>query len=214
MRRVDRMTETHETRTYLSTDINRAAEQGSSLHSPADDAEEVRGGFDQIVHLCHAACEVLKALRRAPTWQSLVTAIQPGAQNEVNRFRSLAKTQIMAKLCCVGFPSKWKDPTSRRQKRTVHSRKLYTMWRSIKNGYRGKLVYLADVTAVHWSSYKFLCLGFPHSFMEVFLLHQIFFKDHSNHWTFFLNMQTLKFSEIFLTLNFQRVYCYFLSYFL
>jgi len=49
-----------------STDIDRTAEQRSSLYGPADDAVEVRGRLLQLVHLRHTSCEVLKALRRAP----------------------------------------------------------------------------------------------------------------------------------------------------
>lgn len=45
-----------------STDVDGAAQQGSSLYGPADDAEEVVGGFPQLVHLRHAACKVLEAL--------------------------------------------------------------------------------------------------------------------------------------------------------
>lgn len=44
-----------------ATNINGAAEQRAPLHGPADDAVEVRGGFPQLVHLGHAAGEILKA---------------------------------------------------------------------------------------------------------------------------------------------------------
>lgn len=63
-----------------STDVYGAAQQWAPLYGPADDAEEVTGGFPQIVHLRHAACKVLKALWRAAAWQSLITAVQPGTQ--------------------------------------------------------------------------------------------------------------------------------------
>lgn len=43
------------------TDVDGAAQQRSSLDGPADDAEEVVGGFLQLVHLRHAAGEVLEA---------------------------------------------------------------------------------------------------------------------------------------------------------
>lgn len=43
------------------TDVYGAAQQRSPLYGPADDAVEVRGGFVQIIHLCHTASEVLKA---------------------------------------------------------------------------------------------------------------------------------------------------------
>lgn len=61
----------------FSTDVNGAAEQRSSLYGSADDAVKVRGGFLQLVHLRHAAREVLEALWRAAAWQGLITSIQP-----------------------------------------------------------------------------------------------------------------------------------------
>lgn len=63
-----------------STDVDGAAQQRSSLYGPADDAEEVVGGFPQLVHLRHAARKVLEALRRAAARQGLITAVQPAAQ--------------------------------------------------------------------------------------------------------------------------------------
>lgn len=64
-----------------ATNVNGAAEQRAPLHSPADDAVEVRGGFSQLVHLCHAASEVLKAFWSAAADQSLVAAVQPDAEH-------------------------------------------------------------------------------------------------------------------------------------
>lgn len=51
-----------ERKSTISTDVDRAAEQGSSLDGSADDAEEVRRGVLQLKHLRHASGEVLKAL--------------------------------------------------------------------------------------------------------------------------------------------------------
>lgn len=64
----------------VSTDVNGAAEQRAPLHGSADDAEQVGGGFSQVVHLRHATCEVLEAFRRAATWQGLVTTVQSETQ--------------------------------------------------------------------------------------------------------------------------------------
>lgn len=47
------------------TDVDGAAQQRPSLQGPGDDAVEVRGRFPQLVHLRHAAGEVLEAFRRA-----------------------------------------------------------------------------------------------------------------------------------------------------
>lgn len=65
------------------TDVDGAAQQGASLQGPADDAVQVGGGFPQLVHLRHAAGEVLETLRRAAAGQRLVTAVQPGTQKAV-----------------------------------------------------------------------------------------------------------------------------------
>lgn len=69
-----------------STDVYGAAQQRPPLYGPADDAVEVGGGFIQLVHLRHAARKVLKALGRAAAWQRLITAVQPGTQEEINEF--------------------------------------------------------------------------------------------------------------------------------
>lgn len=61
----------------LGTDVYGAAQQRAPLYGPADDAEEVGGGLRQLVHLRHAACKVLEALRRAAARQRFVTAVQP-----------------------------------------------------------------------------------------------------------------------------------------
>lgn len=45
----------------VSTDVNGAAEQRAPLYGSPDDAVQVGGGFVQLVHLRHAACEVFKA---------------------------------------------------------------------------------------------------------------------------------------------------------
>lgn len=63
---------------HCGTDVDGTAKQGSSLDGSTDDAVQVWGSFSQFVHLRHPACEVFEALRRAPTRESLVTAVQPG----------------------------------------------------------------------------------------------------------------------------------------
>lgn len=67
-------------RVHSGTDVDGAAQQRASLQGPADDAVEVGGRFPQLVHLRHAAREVLEALRRAAARQRLITAVQPGTQ--------------------------------------------------------------------------------------------------------------------------------------
>lgn len=47
------------------TDVYGAAQQRSSFYGSTNDAEEVGGGFAQLVHLRHATCKVLEALGRA-----------------------------------------------------------------------------------------------------------------------------------------------------
>lgn len=74
-----------------NTDVYGAAQQWSPFNGPADDAVEVGGGFVQLVHLRHAACKVLKALWRAAAWQSLITTVQPGTQQEINEDLKLLK---------------------------------------------------------------------------------------------------------------------------
>lgn len=57
--------------------INGAAQQGASLQGFADYPVQVSGCFAELVHLRHAACEVLKTLSGAASRQSLIGAIQP-----------------------------------------------------------------------------------------------------------------------------------------
>lgn len=73
---------------YDCTDVYGAAQQWSSVYGSTHDAEEVRGSFAQLVHLRHATCEVLKSLGRAATWQSLITAVQPRTQQNINERKS------------------------------------------------------------------------------------------------------------------------------
>lgn len=70
------------------TDVYGAAQQWSPLYGPADDTVEVRGGFPQLIHLCHTTSEVFKAFWCAAAWQSLITAIQPETVTimKINRF--------------------------------------------------------------------------------------------------------------------------------
>lgn len=58
--------------------IDGAAQQGASFQCFVDDAVQVSGGAAELVHLRHAAREVLKAFSGASSRQGLVGSVQPG----------------------------------------------------------------------------------------------------------------------------------------
>lgn len=70
----------------MSTDVDGAAEQGASLQSFADDAMKISGSLLQLIHLCHAASKVLKALGGAATRQRLIRAVQPENTGEQDQY--------------------------------------------------------------------------------------------------------------------------------
>ncbi len=57
--------------------IDGASKHRSSLHSFLEDEEEVCGGVLRLVHLAHAAREVLHRLHGASSFQGFIAAIQP-----------------------------------------------------------------------------------------------------------------------------------------
>lgn len=68
----------------FSAYINGAAQQRASVQSFPDDPVQIPGSAFELVHLRHAAGEILKALCGASSGQSLIGAVQPDTEMQLH----------------------------------------------------------------------------------------------------------------------------------
>lgn len=107
-----------------NTYVDGAAQQGAPLQCLADDVAHVARCPLEVIHLCYAASEILKALSGAAPRQRLVAAVQPEhraarVEREVTRaHRAAALPHPLAILCPPVVGLTWHRPSPAERSRT------------------------------------------------------------------------------------------------